>query len=134
MKGRRPEADPSLPKATDANTRANVPGSVEFKQTLLKRCFFKMAMGAVALSPPIMTMLQHKWGQPGTGLLVLIFVPASIVLLVLACVDYAKSKGLHPAMGLLGLGSIFGLIVLSVWPDRYKYDKEAARERKRKSR
>jgi hypothetical protein len=111
-----------------------VPGSVEFKQVLLKRCFFKMVMGAVALSPIIVTLLQHKWGQPGTGLLVWLFLPIGAVLFVLTCVDYAKSKGLHPAMGLLGLGLIFGLMVLSLWPDRYKYDKEAKRElRKGKS-
>ena len=66
-----------------------------------------------------------------TGLLVVLFLPIGAVLFVLACVDYAKSKGLHPAMGLLGLGSIFGLIVLSVWPDRYKFDKEATRELKK---
>jgi hypothetical protein len=89
-----------------------------------------MAVGAVMLSPLIVTQMQHRFGQPGSGLLVLIFYPISAALFVLACADYAKSKGLHPAFGLLGLASIFGLMVLSFWPDRYKYNKEALKERR----
>src|ERR1700683_3791173 len=106
MKDRRPETDPSLSmSATGAGgtSRASVPGSVEFKQALLKRCFLKMAMGVVMLLPLVMTQFEHKWGQPGTGLLVVLFLPVGTVFFVLACMDYAKSKGLHPAMGLLGL-------------------------------
>lgn len=108
-----------------------MPGSIEFKRALLKRCMLEMAMGAVMLSPVLMNLLRHKWDQTGSGLMVLLFVPLSVVLFVLACIDYARSKGLHPAMGLLGLASIFGLMVLSLWPDRYKYDKEAKRERRK---
>jgi hypothetical protein len=111
--------------------RSSTPGSIEFKQALLKRCFYKMAIGAVMLSPLLMTQAQHRWGQPGTGLLLLLFFPIAAVMFVLACMDYAKSKGLHPAMGLLGLVSILGLLVLSFWPDRYKYDSQAKRERRK---
>jgi hypothetical protein len=125
MKSRKPEAQ--------STPRASVPGSIEFKQAMLKRCFTKMAMGAVMLSPLIMTQVQHKWGQSGSGLLMVLFFPIATVFFVLACMDYARSKGLHPAMGLLGLGSIFGLMVLSFWPDRYKYDTLAKRERKKGS-
>jgi len=107
-----------------------VPGSIELKQALLKSCFYKMAIGVVMLAPLIMTQAQHRFGQPGSGLLVVLFLPLGVVFFVLACMDYAKSKGLHPAMGILGLGSIFGIIVLSVWPDRYKYNKAAQRDRK----
>jgi hypothetical protein len=102
---------------------------LEYKQTLLKRCFFKMGMGAVMLAPLIMIQVQHQWLRPGSGLMMLLFFPIATVFFVLACADYAKCKGLHPAMGLLGLGSIFGLIVLSVWPDRYPYDSKAKKER-----
>ena len=111
-------------------TGAPIPGSIELKEKLLKSCFYKMAIGVAMLSPIIMTLAQHRFGQPGTGLLVWIFFPISVVFFVLACVDYAKSKGLHPAMGLLGLGSILGLAVLSFWPDKYKYNKEAAKQRR----
>lgn len=111
-----------------------MPGSIEFKQALLKRCFTKMAMGAVMLAPLLVTQGQHRWGLPGTGLLLVLFFPLSVVFFVLACADYAKSKGLHPAMGLLGLGSIFGLVVLAIWPDRYRYDREAQRQRRKPAR
>jgi len=121
-KARSPEA---------ADTGRFPAGSIKLKQALLKACFTKMAIGAVMLTPIVMTQVQHGWGQSGSGLLVLIFYPISVVLFVLACVDYAKSKGLHPAMGLLGLGSIFGLMALSFWPDRYKYNKDALKERRR---
>lgn len=134
MKRRKSPANPAPPGSGpegQESVRASVPGSIEFKQALLKRCFSKMAIGAVLLSPLIMTQVQHKWGQAGSGLLLLLFFPLAAVMFVLACVDYAKSKGLHPAMGLLGLGSIFGLVVLSFWPDRYPYDRVAKRERKR---
>ena len=110
--------------------RSAVPGSIEYRQAILKRCFVKMAIGVVLLSPLILTQAQHRFGQPGSGLLVILFFPLATVLFVLACVDYAKCKGMHPAMGLLGLGSIFGLIVLSLWPDRYAYDSEAKKELK----
>lgn len=110
--------------------RSTVPGSIEYKQAILKRCFAKMTIGVVLLAPLIMTQAQHGFGRPGSGLLVWLFFPLASVLFVLACVDYAKSKGLHPAMGLLGLGSVFGLIVLSLWPDRYAYDSQAKQELK----
>jgi hypothetical protein len=134
MKTPRPEPVPTPSKSpADASgpARSSVPGSIEFKQALLKRCFLKMTMGIVMLSPLVVSQLEHRWGQPGTGLMVELFLPIATVFFVVACVDYAKSKGLPPAMGLLGLGSIFGLMVLSFWPDRYKYDSEAKRERKK---
>ena len=93
-----------------------------------------MAVGAVMISPVLVTLLSHKWGEPGSGLLFFIFFPISAVLFIWACMDYARSKGLHPAMGFLGLSSIFGLIILSFWPDRYKYNAEAKRERKKAGR
>jgi uncharacterized membrane protein len=36
------------------------------------------------------------------------------------CMSYSKGKGHHPAWGLLGLLSIIGLIVLVLFPDKYK--------------
>lgn len=110
--------------------RSTVQGSIEYKQAVLKRCFVKMAIGVVLLSPLMLTQAQHKLGQAGSGLLVILFFPLASILFVFACVDYAKSKGMHPAMGLLGLASIFGLIILSLWPDRYVYDSQAKRELK----
>jgi hypothetical protein len=89
-----------------------------------------MAIGAAMLTPLIVTQAQHRFGQPGSGLLVLIFYPISAVFFVFACIDYAKSKGLRPAMGVLGLAGIFGLIVLSIWPDRYQYNKDAMKARR----
>lgn len=114
---------PSLP-------RSAIQGSIEFKQAIIKRCFIKMAVGMVLLSPLLVTQAQHRFGQPGSGLLVLLFFPLATALFVFACMDYARSKGMHPAMGFLGLGSIFGLMVLSFWPDRYVYDPEAKKELK----
>jgi hypothetical protein len=110
--------------------RSQVPGSIEYKQAILKRCFVKMAIGVVLLSPLMVTQAQHRFGQSGSGLLVILFFPLATVLFVLACSDYARSKGLHPAMGFLGLGSIFGLMVLSFWPDKYAYDSQAKKELK----
>ena len=86
------------------------------------------------LSPLLVTQSQHRWNLPGTGFLMLLFFPLSMVCFVLACVDYAKSKGLPPAMGLLGIASIFGLVILAVWPDRYKFDREAQREKRKLAR
>ena len=39
--------------------------------------------------------------------------------LIWGCCMYAKAKGHHPAWGLLGLFSIFGLIILVVMSDKY---------------
>jgi|GEM_PF-1848288 len=109
-------------------------GSIELKAAFLKSCYTKMGIGIVMMAPIIMTQLQHKWGQSGSGLIVLLFMPLGALMFVFACVDYAKSKGLPPLMGLLGLASIFGLIALSIWPDRYRYNKEAERELRKASR
>ena len=90
----------------------------------------KMSIGAVMLLPILMTQAQHRFGQAGSGLLVLLFFPLATVFFVLACMDYARSKGLPPAMGFLGIASIFGLAILSFWPDKYPYSKEALKQRK----
>lgn len=127
---RAPSHDSKSGLAPSGAPRSTVPGSIEYKQAVLKRCFLKMAIGVVLLSPLMLTQAQHKFGQPGSGLLVILFLPLAAILFVFACVDYAKSKGMHPAMGLLGLGSIFGLIILSIWPDRYVYDSKAKQELK----
>jgi hypothetical protein len=110
--------------------RSTVPGSIEYKQAILKRCFVKMAIGVVLVGPLFLMQAQHRIGMPGSGLLVILFFLPALVMFVFACVDYAKSKGMHPAMGLLGLGSIVGLIILSLWPDRYAYDSLAKQELK----
>lgn len=46
-------------------------------------------------------------------------------LFIWGCCQYAKGKGHHPAWGVLGLFSIFGLIVLFLFPDRHKEVKSA---------
>jgi uncharacterized membrane protein YhaH (DUF805 family) len=106
-------------------------GSIEYKNALIKSCFGKMCIGVVLLMPPIMVMVRHEIHKPGSGLIMWLFLIPSAVVFVFALADYARSKGLHPAMGLLGLGSIFGLIILSIWPDKYPYNKEAQKLRRK---
>jgi hypothetical protein len=45
---------------------------------------------------------------------------AGLGLFLWGCFSYAKGKGYHPALGLLGLLSCIGLLVLVVLPDKYK--------------
>ena len=40
------------------------------------------------------------------------------------CCMYASGKGYHPAWGLLGLGSIVGLFILAVFPDKHPQPKK----------
>jgi hypothetical protein len=42
------------------------------------------------------------------------------VLFIVGCCFYAKAKGYHGAVGLLGLLSCIGLIVLILLPDKFK--------------
>ena len=63
-------------------------------------------------------VLMPKGGAYATaGLFVLI---PGMALFIWGCCCYAKGKGLHPALGLFGLLSIIGLIVLVCLPDRCK--------------
>ena len=45
---------------------------------------------------------------------------AGMVVFVLGCTAYIRGKGHHPAFGLLGLFSIFGLLALFFFTDRHK--------------
>jgi hypothetical protein len=59
-------------------------------------------------------------GPPGgAGLWLVVSVLGTILLIYGLCL-YAKSKGYHPAFGLLGLLSILGIIILAVLPDKLK--------------
>ena len=57
--------------------------------------------------------------QPNGGIGVL-FVLVGSALFIWGCVSYAKGKGQSPFLGILGLLSIFGLIVLALLPDHFK--------------
>lgn len=118
------------------NEKAPVLGSLEFKELLIKRCFAKMAIGALIFAPIYVfktSILQSQQGS-GVGLAALVLMLVAAVFFVLASSDYARSKGLHPAFGLLGIFNIFGLIALAVWPDKYPYSKEAQKLRKKAGR
>jgi hypothetical protein len=55
----------------------------------------------------------------------ILIIPVTLLgagLLVAGLCYYAKSKGYHPALGLLGLLSLFGLIALAVLPDKLSAD------------
>lgn len=57
--------------------------------------------------------------QAGSPLGALVSI-AGMVVFVLGCTAYIRGKGHHPAFGLLGLLSIFGLLALFFFPDKYK--------------
>jgi hypothetical protein len=59
-------------------------------------------------------MAAGAGGIGGRGLMVI-----GIGLFIWGCVSYAKAKGQHPAWGILGLFSIFGLIALVLMKDRH---------------
>ena len=48
----------------------------------------------------------------------LILILISLPVFVWGCMNYAEGKGYSKSVGLLGLGSIIGLIVLIVLPER----------------
>ena len=50
----------------------------------------------------------------------LLFLFVGLGFFIWGCMSYSKGKGYHPAWGLLGLLSIVGLIVLVLFPDKYK--------------
>jgi uncharacterized membrane protein len=45
---------------------------------------------------------------------------AGMIVFVWGCTAYIRGKGHHPAFGLLGLLSIFGLLALFFFTDKYK--------------
>lgn len=45
---------------------------------------------------------------------------AGLSLFVYGCTIYSKAKGHHPALGLLGILNLIGLIVLALLPDKHK--------------
>ena len=59
----------------------------------------------------------------GDGIIALAGIPVALLglaLFVWGCINYAQGKGHHPALGLLGLLSCVGLIVLVILPDKNK--------------
>lgn len=49
-----------------------------------------------------------------------LFVVAALVLWIMGCIKYAHSKGYSTIVGLLGLLSIFGLLILVLLPNKWK--------------
>jgi hypothetical protein len=56
----------------------------------------------------------------GMGIIGLVIAIIGLALFIWGCVNYAQGKGYSGALGLLGLLSCFGLIVLVVLPDKHK--------------
>ncbi|MDF1843523.1 MAG: hypothetical protein P1U77_18960 [Rubripirellula sp.] len=56
----------------------------------------------------------------GSGLVGLFLLLGGLGLFIWGCVSYAVGKGHHGALGLLGVFSILGLIVLILLPDKHK--------------
>jgi hypothetical protein len=104
-------------------------GSLGYKERLVKRCLTKILVGGAFVAP----ILPLK-GHFSLGWLVLVLMVAAAFFSVWAASDYAESKGLRRSLGLLGLFSVFGLIPLALWPDRYVYNKEAQKLRRKAGR
>ena len=63
-------------------------------------------------------VLQSQGGAMGTiGLVVSL---GGLALFVWGCFNYAEGKGYSPFLGLLGLLSCLGLIILVILPDKHK--------------
>lgn len=43
----------------------------------------------------------------------------SLIGMVYGCIHYAKGKGYHPALGLLGVLNFFGLVILALLRDKH---------------
>lgn len=56
-------------------------------------------------------------GNPQLGMLVTL---GGFVLFIWGCAQYCRAKGQNPWLGLFGILSIFGLIVLFFLPDKHK--------------
>jgi hypothetical protein len=56
----------------------------------------------------------------GMGIIGLVIAIIGLAFFIWGCVNYAQGKGYSSALGLLGLLSCFGLIVLVVLPDKRK--------------
>ena len=56
-------------------------------------------------------------GYPQLGLLIAL---AGFILFIWGCAEYCNGKGQSPWLGLFGILSIFGLLVLFFLPDRHK--------------
>ncbi len=56
-------------------------------------------------------------GAPQLGMLVVL---AGFVLFIWGCAQYCRGKGQSPWLGLFGILSIFGLIILFFLPDKHK--------------
>ncbi|OQB75901.1 MAG: hypothetical protein BWX92_02317 [Deltaproteobacteria bacterium ADurb.Bin135] len=63
-------------------------------------------------------VLQNE--EPSTAPIGFLLTTVGLVLFVWGCFNYAQGKGYSQWLGLLGLLSCIGLIVLVVLPDRHK--------------
>lgn len=64
--------------------------------------------------------LLQIMGRAMGGALGTLLAFAGVVAFIWGCFNYAKGKGYPPALGLLGLLSCIGLLVLVVLPDKYR--------------
>jgi hypothetical protein len=79
--------------------------------------FFQIAAGLARM------YFIHKHGgelPPALNWVPLIVQIMATIVLIIGLAYYAKAKGYHGALGLLGVLSCIGLIILAVLPDRTK--------------
>ena len=54
----------------------------------------------------------------------IVFALAGTVVFIWGCISYARGKGYHPALGLLGLMYLLGLLILVLLRDKHKQEKK----------
>ncbi|HWE96803.1 MAG TPA: hypothetical protein VG269_22775 [Tepidisphaeraceae bacterium] len=82
-----------------------------------------IGVGIVCIILAVVLGLNAVSGGTVNGTLMMLAMLVRLVgaiFFIYGCCMYAKGKGYHPAMGLLGLLFLIGLIVLVVLPDKTK--------------
>lgn len=96
----------------------NKMGQVEERRNMVKKyknktnLFIGLGILTMLATNPMMSEVGQSVG--------FLMAATGYILVIVGCCYYAKGKGYHGALGLFGLASIIGLLVLICLPDRAK--------------
>lgn len=100
-----------------------VPGTLEHKKELQKSSNIKIVIGLVGMIASRVLLVAAEQA-PAIAMLAVVIGVLSLIPWFWGLADYAKSKGYSPAMAVLGICSLIGLLVLVAMPNKYVINQE----------